>query len=93
MAHASFENKKQRLALRQWHDTFRHIDPAAIKHLEKYEPIDVTDTTVASEMCCRVSKKGVPGSARHGGGGRTPEAPGEVVHTDLEGRSAPMSWA
>ena len=38
-AHASFANKKQRLTLKQWHDTLGHIDPAAIKHLEKRGPI------------------------------------------------------
>ena len=54
-AHASFANKKQRLTLKQWHDTLGHIDPAAIKHLEKRGLVNITDTTVASDMRCSVS--------------------------------------
>ena len=51
-AHASFANEKQCITLTQWHDTLGHIDPAAIKHLEKGGLIYVTDTIVASDMRC-----------------------------------------
>ena len=40
-AHASFTNKKQRLTLKQWHGTLGHINPAAIKHLEKLSLIHI----------------------------------------------------
>ncbi|CAM9581103.1 unnamed protein product [Sphacelaria rigidula] len=84
-AHASFANKKQRLALKEWHDPLGHIDPAATKHLEKRGLIDVTDTTVASEMRCSVCKEFKSEALRYGRRDRSPKAPGEVVHTDPEG--------
>ncbi|CAM9872319.1 unnamed protein product, partial [Sphacelaria rigidula] len=86
-AHASFGNKKQRLTLNEWHNTLGHIDPAATKHLEKRGLIDITDTTVASEMRCSVCKERKSEALSYGRGGRSPKAPGEVVHTDLEGPS------
>ena len=83
--HASFANKKQQLTLKEWHEILGHIDPSAIKHLEKRGLINITDTTVASEMrysVCRECKSQVLSYAR---GGRSPKPPREVIHTDLEG--------
>ncbi|CAN0495127.1 unnamed protein product, partial [Discosporangium mesarthrocarpum] len=34
-AHATFANKHQKLTLRNWHDILGHINPTAIKNLEK----------------------------------------------------------
>ncbi|CAM9301783.1 unnamed protein product, partial [Sphacelaria rigidula] len=84
-AHASFANEKQRPTLKEWHDTLGHIDLAARKHLDKRGRIDVTDTTVASEMRCSVCKECKSETLSYGRGGRSSKAPGEVVHTDLEG--------
>ena len=68
-AHPSFTNKKQRLTLKQWHDTLGHIDPAVIKHLEKLGRIDVADTTVASKMRYSVWKKCKSEALSYDGGG------------------------
>ncbi|CAN0016909.1 unnamed protein product, partial [Sphacelaria rigidula] len=81
---ASFANKKQRLTLKEWHDTSGHIDPSNMKHLDKRGLIDITDTTVASEMRCSVCKECKSETLSYGRGGRSPEAPDKVVHTDLE---------
>ncbi|CAN0510724.1 unnamed protein product, partial [Discosporangium mesarthrocarpum] len=48
-AHVTFTNKHQKLTLRDWHDILGHINPTAIKHLEKRGLIHITDSTVASE--------------------------------------------
>ena len=84
-AHASFANKKQRLTLKQWHDTLGHIDPAAIKHPEKRGLVNITDTTVASDMRCSVCRECKSQALSYGRGGRSPKMPGEIIHTDLEG--------
>ena len=62
-----------------------HIDPAAIKHLEKRGLIEVTDTTVASDMRCAVCRECKSQALSYGRGDRSPKAPREVIHTDLEG--------
>ena len=83
--HASFANKKQRLTLKEWHEILGHIDPSAIKYLEKRGLIDITDTTVASEMRCSVCRECKSQALSYARGGRSPKTPGEVIHTDLEG--------
>ena len=62
-----------------------HIDPAAIKHLEKRGLIEVTDTTVASDMRCAVCRECKSQALSYGRGGRSPKVSGQVIHTDLEG--------
>lgn len=55
-----------------------------MKHLEKRGLIEISDSTVASEMrlsACRESKSEVQSDGRRG---RSPKTPGEVVHTDTE---------
>lgn len=47
LANATHTNKHQRLTLKDWPDVLGHSNPAAVKHLDKREIIDVTDATVA----------------------------------------------
>ncbi|CAN0439419.1 unnamed protein product [Discosporangium mesarthrocarpum] len=84
-ANASYANKHQRLTLRDWHNILVHINPFAIKHLEKRGLIEITDAKVASEMQCSVCKECKAEALSYGRGGRSPKRIGEVVHTDLEG--------
>ncbi|CAN0496069.1 unnamed protein product, partial [Discosporangium mesarthrocarpum] len=77
--------KHQRLTLRDWHNILGHINPFAIKHLEKRGLIDITDATVASEMQCSLCKECKAEALSYGRSGRSPKSIGEVVHTDLEG--------
>lgn len=52
-------------------------------HLEKRGLIDVADTTVVSDVRCRVCRKCKSEVLSCGRGGRIPKARGEVVYTDL----------
>lgn len=61
--HASFLNKKQRMALKEWHGVLGHIDPAAIKHLEKRGLINIMNAIVASEMRCVVLNANIKSQA------------------------------
>ena len=74
-AQASFANRKERLTLKDWHNVLGHIDPAAIKHIEKRGLIEVTDTTVASDMRCAVCRACKSQALSYGRGGRSPKAP------------------
>ncbi|CAN0497636.1 unnamed protein product, partial [Discosporangium mesarthrocarpum] len=65
-ANATFANKHQKLTLRDWHDILRHINPTAIKHLEKRGLINITDSTVGSEMRCAVCKECKSEALRYG---------------------------
>ncbi|CAN0455718.1 unnamed protein product, partial [Discosporangium mesarthrocarpum] len=67
------------------HNILGHINPFAIKHVEKRGLIEITDATVASEMQCSVCKECKAEALSYGRGGRSPKTIGEVLHTDLEG--------
>lgn len=71
--------------MKQWHDDFGHIDPAAREHLEKSGLVVVTDTTAAFEMHCTVCKECKSEAHSYGCAGRSPKAPSQVEHTDVEG--------
>lgn len=75
LVHASFVNKKRRLTLKESHYILGHIDPGAVKHLEKRGLIDKADITVASEMryavFCECESQGL--------------SYGRAIHTELEG--------
>ena len=62
-----------------------HIDPSAIKHLKKRGLINITDTTVESEMRCSVCREFKSQALSYARSGRSPKPPGEVIYTDLEG--------
>ncbi|CAN0062222.1 unnamed protein product, partial [Choristocarpus tenellus] len=66
-----------------WHNILGHINPSAIKHLEKRGLLEITDATVASELQCETCKECKSETLSYQRGGRTPKQPGEVVHTDL----------
>ncbi|CAM9478395.1 unnamed protein product, partial [Choristocarpus tenellus] len=68
-----------------WDNILGHINPAAIKHLEKRGLLEITDATVASELQCETCKECKSDALSYQRGGRTPKQPGEVVHTDLAG--------
>ncbi|CAM9476000.1 unnamed protein product, partial [Choristocarpus tenellus] len=71
--------------LKDWHNILGHINPSAIKHLEKRGLLEITDATVASELQCETCKECKSEALSYQRGGRTPKQPGEVVHTDLAG--------
>ncbi|CAN0051008.1 unnamed protein product, partial [Choristocarpus tenellus] len=81
-ASAARANQKQRLTLKDWHNILGHINPSAIKHLEKRGLLEITDATVASELQCETCKECKSEALSYQRGGRTPKQPGEVVHTD-----------
>ena len=58
--HASFANEKQSPTMKRRHDTLGHIDPAAMKHLEKGGLIDVKDNTVTSDTWCSACRECQP---------------------------------
>lgn len=84
-SHAKYANKRQTLTLKEWHDVLGHINPSAIKHLEKRGLINISDVTFASEMRGSVCKECMSEALSFGRGGTSPKTPGEVMHTDLEG--------
>ncbi|CAN0021700.1 unnamed protein product, partial [Choristocarpus tenellus] len=84
-ASAARTNQKQRLTLKDWHNILGHINPSAIKHLEKRELLEITDATVVSELQCETCKECKSEALSYQRGGRTPKQPGGVVHTDLAG--------
>lgn len=73
------------LTLLKWHDILRHIDPSAIKYLEKHGLIDTQDATVAPEIRCAVCHECKPQALSYGRDGRNPKTSMELMYTDLEG--------
>ena len=81
--------KRPRLSLQDWHNVLGHMNPGAIKHLEKRGLIEISDATVASDMKCSTCRESKSEALSYARGGRSPKTVGEVVHTDIEGPFRP----
>ncbi|CAM9397444.1 unnamed protein product, partial [Choristocarpus tenellus] len=66
-----------------------HLNPFVIKYLEKRGLLDISDTTVASELLCKACKECKSEALIYARGGRSAKTVGEVVHTDMEGTFDP----
>ena len=85
MVHATLAGKRPRLLLKDWHNVLCHINSGAVEHLEKRCSIEVSDSTVPSDMKCSICCESKSEALSYGRDGRSPKTLGEVVHTDIEG--------
>lgn len=68
MVHAALLWVEQQLALKVRHDLQCNADPGAIMHLGKKGLIEISDSTVASEMKCLTSWQSKSEVPPHGRG-------------------------
>ena len=85
-AFAALSNRKSKMTLLDWHNVLGHLNPSAIKHLEKRGLIEITDSTTIADFKCNTCKECKSEALSFPRGGRTPKLqPGEKVHTDIAG--------
>lgn len=87
--HAALAGERPRLSWEDWCHVLYHINPEAIKHLEKRGPSEVLLPTVASKMGYLTCHGSISEALPCGHGGRTPKMLVEVVYTDIEGPFRP----